>query len=461
MSNQSNKAAHPVLRTIGILLLIILLIIGGSFGYLYYTITTDTVTIDDPAALAAQTPMPASRRFVFDAAKETAQISLDKSDLWWLMLPEMGENFWKDVNRELEKYQLSVTGYGFNITEEGICVDVEAMYQSLRLPVHILTSLDFDASGFSMTMTEAKLGPFRLPAESLLRSADDLRMDVDWPVITHITDVAYRQDTVLLTGTLTQDMLSCVQKVCQNDAIGWFSTSHQAVFRAARDADGYRDFLPGLAQDPGSIEALYHDLFTLSSVQEYEDFMNTTKNLSHRFFPGIDFDGLEKENDSIRAQWVFCDVMIDKLVTQVSIDFNNRRFSLKNGAFHLGKSVFDPLNYFTDDTTLKMQQLFNVIDQNKFHLVLVGSINGYSKESPVLNKICAKKQALTQELNRNEAYPVGCVFQGLNGEYFLRYESMNILGTGNQISKSLKTVTLSEAEYTSLVQEGQIGVWIS
>ena len=82
-------------------------------------------------------------------------------------------------------------------------------------------------------------------------------------------------------------------------------------------------------------------------------------------------------------------------------------------------------------------------------------------DSPVLNKICDKKQQLTQELNRKEAYPVGCVFQGINGGYFLRYESMKISGSGNQTSKWLKTVALTEAEYNSLIQEGKIGVWIS
>ena len=456
MSNQSKKAAHPVLRTIGILLLVILLI----FGFLYYTITTDTVIMDDPAALAAQTPMPASRRFVFDAAEETAQIRLDKSDLWWLLLPEMEENFLEDVNRELEDYHLRVTGYRLNIMEEGLFIDLEAMYQSVRLPVHILTSLDFDAAGFSLTLTKANLGPIQLPAANLLSSVE-VRINADWPVVTDITDVAYGQDAVLLTGTLTQDMLSCVQQACKSDAIGWFSTSHQAVFRAARAEDGFRELLPGLAQDPGSVEALYHDLFTLAQIVDYEDFMTATRNLSHRFFPGIDYTALESEADSLRAKWTYYNVLVDKLVTQISNDFNHRRFSLKNGAFYLKKSEFDVLNYFTDDTAQKIQQLFNLIDQDKFHLVLVGSINGYSKESPVLNKICDKKQPLTQELNRKSAYPVGCVFQGINGEYFLRYESAKISGSGNQMSKWLKTVTLSQAEYDSLVQEGKIGVWIS
>ena len=460
MSNQRKKTSRSVLLSIGVFLLTTLLIIGGSICFLYFAVTTNPLTIDDPAALAEQTPMPASRRFVFDADKETAQIRLDKSDLWWLLLPEMEENFLDDVNRELENYQIRVTGYGFNITKKGIIIDLEAMYQSVRLPVHIHTLMDFDASGFTMTLTKAKLGPFRIPAGDFL-SAMDVRLDVDWPVITDITDVAYHLDTVVLTGTLTKDMLSCVQEACKNDAIGWFSTSHQAVFRAGREENGFRELLPKLEKDPGSVEKLYHDLFTMAQVYEYEDFMKASKNLSHRFFPGIDFSALEAENDAVRAQWVLCDVMMDKLVTQVSKDFNSRQFSLKNGAFYLKKNVFDPLNYFTGDTALKMQQLFHVIDQDQFRLILVGSINGYAVKSPALNRICAKDQELTQELNRKDAYPIGCVFRGRNGEYVLRYESMKISGTGSETTKVLKTVILSEAEYDSLAQEGKIGVWIS
>ena len=460
MSEQSKKVSHPIVRSLCIILLVILLIIGGSFGFLYYTITTNTVAIDDPAVLAAQAPMPASQRFVFDAAKETAQIRLEKSDLWWLLLPELDENLLENLNRELENYQLSITGYGFHITPKGICIDLEAMYQSVRLPVHILTSLDFDPSGFSLTLTKAKVGAVRVPAAGLLRSVE-ARVDVDWPVVSDITDVAYQQDAVVLTGTLTQDMLSPVRDACRNDAIGWFSTGHQAVFRAARAADGFRELLPGLEQDPGSIETLYHGLFTLAEEHEYESFMEQSRNLPHRFFPGIDYAAWKTENDAVRAEWTYYDSLVDDLVTRVSKDFNYRRFSLKNGEFYLRNSVFDVLKAFTGDTAQEMEQLFHILDPDKFHLVLVGSINGYSKNSPILSQICGKNQQLTRELNRNEAYPVGCVFQGVNGEYFLRYESIRISGAGNQMSKWLKTVTLTEEEYASLIQDGKIGVWIS
>jgi len=460
MSKQSPKARHPVLRKFGIFLLTILLLIGGCVGFLYYTTTTDVVTMDDPPAQASQAPIPAYQRFAFDAAKQTAQIRLDKSDLWWLLLPEMEENILENLNRELESYQLSITGYGFHITPKGICIDLEAMYQSVRLPMHILTSLDFDASGVSLTLVKAKLGSVRLPIGSLLRSIE-ARLDVDWPVITDITDVVYQQDAILLHGTVTQDMLSCVQIACQNNVIGWFSTSHQSAFSAAREENGFRALLPELEQNPGSIEVLYHDLFTLATTYEFADFMEATKNLSYRFFPGIDFAALETENESVREQWEFCDAMMDKLVTQVSKDFNNRRFSLKNGEFYLKGSVFDPLKYFTGDTADNIQQLFHVIEPDKFHLVLVGTLNGYAVKSPVLNRICSKDQQLTQEVNRNATYPIGCVFQGRNGEYVLRYESMKIAGTDNQMTKWLKTVILSEAEYLSLIQEGKIGVWIS
>lgn len=453
MSDRTKKTAHPVLRGIGIFLLILLLIIGGSI----FLVITDKVTVDDPATLAAGTPMPASQRFVFDAAAETVQISLDKSDLWWLLLPEMEESVLEEVHRKLEPYQLSITGYGVVITEEGVVIDLEAKYKFVRLPFHVLTALDFDAAGFSVTLVNAELGPFRLPVEKLLRSVD-VRMDVQWPVATEITDISYRQDTVVLTGTVTQELLSCVREISRNDAVGWFSASHQDVFRAARTEDGFRALLPGLEQDPGSVEELYHDMFTMAQVQEFEAFMMATKQLSHRFFPGIDFSAWEEESDTFRAKWVFCDVMMDKLVEQISIDFNNRRFRLKNGAFYLQNSVFDPLRYFNDDTALKMEQLFHVIELDKVHLVLVDCADSYGEKSPVLSRICAGNQPLTQEVSRNKAYVVGCVFQGRNGAYGLRYESLEKDG---QSMKTFKTVNLTEEEYNSLVQEGKIGVWIS
>lgn len=460
MSDKSKKAAHPALRKLGITLLILLLVIGCSVCLLYFSITKDTVTIDDPVALAAQKPMSASQRFVFDAGNESVQISLNKSDLWWLILPEMGENFLEDVNKELEKHQLSLTGYGLDITEDGVYIDVEATYQSIRIPVHILTDLEVDASGISVTLNKAKLGLISIPVKKLLSSVR-VHIDIDWPVVTDIINVAYQQDAVLLTGTLTQDMLSCAQEGCSDDAIGWFSENHQAAFRAAREEDGYRTVLPGLETDPGSVESLYHELFTMAMEYEYDDFMTSSKNLAYRFFPEIDYDGLQQERDAYREQWAYYNSLVDKLVTDVSKDFNNRRFSLKNGEFYFRNTVFDVLSYFTNDTAVEMQQMFNIIDHEKFRLVIVGSINGYSVNSPILSSICGQNQQLTKELDRSKAYTVGCVFQGTNGQYFLRYESMKISGKNSQMSKWLKTVTLTETEYASLIQEGKIGVWVS
>ena len=459
MSNKSKKAMHPVLRKISITLLVLLLIIGGSLCFLYFSITKDTVTIDDPVALAAQPPMPAAQRFVFDAGNETAQISLNKSDLWWFLLPEMEENFLESVNEALQDYQLCITGYGLDITEAGVYIDFEAMYQSVRIPLHILTDWNVDASGVSVNLSKAKLGPISLPVKKLLSSVQ-VRMDIDWPVVADITDVAYRQDTVLLTGTLNQDMLSCAQEGCKEDAIGWFSENHQTAFRAAREDDGYRGLLPGLEADPGSVETLYHALFTMAMDYEYEDFMEASKNLACRFFPEIDYDGLQQERDAYREQWTYYDALADKLVTDISKDFNNRRFSLKNGEFYFRNTVFDVLGYFTNDTAVEMQQMFNIIDHEKFRLVIVGSINGYSVNSPILSSICGQNQQLTKELNRSKAYTVGCVFQGRNGQYFLRYESMKISGQNNQMTKWLKTAALTAEEYASLIQEGKIGVWI-
>lgn len=460
MSDTAKKSSNSALRIAGILFLSITLIIIGSLVALYFTITKGAATIDDPAALADQTPMPASSRFDFDTASETAQIRLDKSDLWWLALPEMDEDFLETANHELEPYQLHLNGYGLNITEDGIIIDLEAMYRSVRLPVHILTDLDFDASGFSLTLTKAKLGPLPLPTAGLLSSVN-LQIDADWPVITDITEVSYHPDAVVLTGTVTQDMLSWVRESCQNDTIGWFSSPLQEVFRVARKEDGFRELLPGLEQDPGSVETLYYDLFILAEAHEYEAFMDTSRNLSHRFFPGIDYSGRDQEYKATQEQWMHYDSLVDQLVTQVSTDFNNRRFRLKDGEFYLGKSTFDVLNYITDDSTQQIQELFNLIDPDKFQLILVGSINGYAVDSPALNKICDKSQPLTQKLDRKAAYPVGCVFQGLNGEYFLRYESMKLTGRDNKLSKWLKSIPITEAEYQSLIQEGQIGVWIS
>ena len=65
----------------GIVILVLLLLLAGAAGFLYYSIVKAPLALDDPQAMAASAPMKAEERFSFDASNGTAQVKMDASDL--------------------------------------------------------------------------------------------------------------------------------------------------------------------------------------------------------------------------------------------------------------------------------------------------------------------------------------------------------------------------------------------
>lgn len=115
-----------------IVLLIILLLLGGTIGYLYYSVVKAPLELDDPQKMAASAPMSPEERFTF-SADGTVQVRVDKADLWSVILAHAGNDFLDIINQEISAYGLSVSGCAIHLDEEGVRLDLEVYYKQTRL----------------------------------------------------------------------------------------------------------------------------------------------------------------------------------------------------------------------------------------------------------------------------------------------------------------------------------------
>ena len=444
MENQPKKKS-PV----GIILLILLLLILGGVGYLYYSVVKAPLALDNPQALAGEKPMAVEERF--SLSQETVQVRMDKGDIWSLIQTHAGENFLDVVNDELSTYGLSVSGCAIRLEEEGVTIDLELYYGEKRLVAQVPCILEVSNGRMILTPAGAKLGMVSLPVEGLL---SDLKLEYDLalPVLEEITSVGFAKDAIVLTGTTDiQSLLPGEEKQYQ---AAMFSDSLQSLTDALLDPAGMDAYFTHLAQNPGEMEDLYRDLFTLAEPQVTETYLADRYGMTQRFFPDIDFSAVAAEEAALTELLNTQIHSLEQLLTRVANEYNDKKFTLSGGQFlKKGKEV-----RVTDYGQDEFAELFTILDPESFFLILVGAEDAYLRNTSSFYRMADEKQQFTQEVDFNRTYILGIVFRSVDGDPFLMYET-EIQGN-NTYSRSVKMLPISEEEVQALQVPETFGVWI-
>ena len=134
MAKREETEKQPKRRSrVGLVLLIILLLLAGTVGFIYYSASKAPVAVDDPRQMADLKPMDAQERFRFFAADQNVQMKVGSADIWNFVLTHAGEDFLNIINEELSAYSLSVSGCGIQIDEKGPQLNMELFYEDIRV----------------------------------------------------------------------------------------------------------------------------------------------------------------------------------------------------------------------------------------------------------------------------------------------------------------------------------------
>ena len=453
MGKNKTTENQPKRRSrVGIVFLVLLLILAGAAGYLYYSVVKAPLALDDPQKMAASKPMSAGERFRFSAADQTAQVRMDAADLWALILANTGDDFLNKINRELSAYDVSVSGCALNLEESGLQLGLELHYGETRLVAKIPCDLRFSGRHISLMPTGVKLGALSLPLESLLSDVK-LEYDVMLPVIAEVTAVSFEQDAIVLTGPMEADIRALIpqSRNLYMDAV--FAGELWPLAEAIHTREGYGQMFTGLEKNPAQVENLYRKLFVLADPKDTDAYLGSRLTLVERFFPGIDFSAVKTEQAELEAQQTVLARSLEQFFTKAVNDYNEKQFRLSDGKFLHKKKPFQAAQY----GGAEFDSLFQLLDPESVFLVLVDAENGFIRKTSSFYRMADEKQQFTQEVDFNKTYILGCVFRGVGGEPYLLYD-IEIQNTGTYV-RSTKLQPLTEEDVAALQVEGKFGVW--
>ncbi len=452
MAQQKNSEKQPKSLSKGSIVVIILLLflIAGAL-WLYYSIVKAPLDLDDPQALAASAPMDAAERFCF-TGDGSVQVKLDKADLWSLILAHTGDDLLDVIDQELSAYGLSVSGCAIRLGEAGARLDLELYYGQTRLVTKVPCDLKITGKTLFLQPTGVKLGILPLPVGSLL-SKVKLEYDLELPVISDVTQLRFLPDSVCLTGSVTPDIRNQVSSDEKLYQAAVFSEAFQPLADALQTQAGIDRILAHLEQDPGSVEALYRQLFILAGDKHTSAYLESRHGMTQRFLPGIDFSGLEAEQAALDQELSERNLVLEQFFNNLVNDYNDKKFKLSDGTFMLNRKPFDAVTYAAG----KYDSLFEVLDPESIFLILVDAEDGSIRSTSSFYRMADENQQFTQEVDYNKTYILGCVLRGVDGDPFLMYESE--VKDNNSYSRVTKMLPITEETVSQLQQAGKFGVW--
>ena len=452
MANQETYVKREKRRSKGwIAVLVLLLLLAAGAGYLYYTVCKAPVALDDPQKMASSDPMDVEDRYVF-SADGTAQVKLDAADIWTVILSQAGEDFLDTVNQELSGYDLTLSGCGIRIGEEGLNLDLELFFRETRLVAKVPCALEISGQRISLTPTGVKLGVISLPVEKLLSNLN-LEYDMSLPVVSDVTQVSYEEGAVVLTGTVEDDIRSLIPQSGDLSRYGVFCESAQTLVDYLLQEEDLSALYAHLAKKPADVEALYDQLFLLTEAETAEHYLDSCCGLAQRFFPGIRFDTQEARQTALREEMTLLGNSLELFFTSLANDYNEKNFRLSDGEFLLNRKPFRAAEYGGG----QFADLFQVLDPESFFLILVDAEDGFIRKTSSFYRMADEKQQFTQEVDFNKTYILGCVFRSVDGEPFLMYDT-EIQGN-NTYTRKVTLRPLTEEAVSALQEPGKFGVW--
>jgi len=453
MAQTKETGKKPKKRSrVGIVLLVLLLIVAGAAGYLYYSIVKAPLALDDPQKMAASAPMPAGERFRFSAADRTVQIKMDKADIWSLILAQAGNDFLDKINAELTPYGLSVSGCAIGMDEAGLRLDLELFYKETRLVARVPCTLEADGRNVSLTPTGLKLGVISLPVEGLL-SSFNMNYELTLPVITEVKRIEVVRDALVLTGPMEQDVRMLVPVDEKLDLAAVFCETQQPLVDYLLARTDLTELWSHLEQNPADVEKLYQGLFVLADPRVTEEYTDSRHGMTRRFLPGVNFSAAAEEQVALIRRESILTAGLEQLFTDLVNDYNNIAFRLSNGEFLLKGKPFNAAEY----GAVKYDTLFGVLDPESFFLILVDVEDGFIRKTSSFYRMADANQQFTQTVDFNKTYILGCVFRSVDGDPFVMYEAE--VHEGNTYYRNIVMRSVTEEVVSALKEPGKFGVW--
>lgn len=459
-----------------VILCLILIIITATAALYIYSKTAKT-TRDDVAAIVSSEGMPAAQRYSFDAASLKMEISIDKSDLWWLFKEIDEEDIIGEIADDLESSGFTLKSYGMDITGKGILISTELTYGNfLRLPLKLLANASADNGTLTISPSGVYLGKIRLPVEKLPLdrlasgfgmdsgfSLDGYKFDIDLSdlgLLSMLTGIYFEDSRMVMEYNLDESLFSHSISAFGNN-LDWYADQCTDSIEVLREyceggalGERFTRLVQGFSSNPDSFSGFIAETLAVASESASEEYLDKNAAWLARFMPEITGKSISEQHSSLYNLCAERSTLFDSLLDTLLTSYNSREFGIDKSGVTYNKKPFDLQSYLGAD----WNKYSGWLDATSFRLVLIGSRNAYDDKTPFLRKITGSRDYIDKVDTLDTKLPMGFIVKMKDGTPVLKYFSVTV-AEREKIEITNRTVILDNAKYESMRNNTLVPVW--
>ncbi len=459
-----------------IILVLVLIVIAASTALYIYSKNAKT-TSDDVAAIISAEPMPASERYSFDASTLKMELSIDKSDLWWLLKEIENEDIIGEITSDLESNGLTLQSYGLDITPKGILISTEITYGDfLRLPLKLSTNTTCNNGTLTISPAGVYLGKIWLPLDKFpfnrLASVygidhdfdfDDYTYEIvlsDWDMLPMLTDIYFEDIRMVMVYNLDESLFPHSISA-YGDNLDWFAEECTDCIEVLSEyceegalGERFTRLVENFSSNPGSFSGFIAETLAVSYESASKKYLDKNKPWLVRFMPEI----TEKNVSALHASlYKICAErfsLFDSLLDTLQASYNSREFGIDERGVTYNNKPFNLESYLGDD----WDQYSGWLDASSFRPVLIGTKSAYDAKTPLLRKITDSREYMDYVDTLEGKFPMGFIVKMRDGTPVLKYYNVTIIKK-EKLQLSNRTVVLDNTKYESMMNDALVPVW--
>ena len=461
------------LKAIGIILLVIVLIVGGFAAFLFIGMNRMDLVADDPAALAAESPMDVSERLSFDPIYSSVSINFNKGDIYWYLDKYLGVPIDSLIAEALQGYPVTLNSYGLNPSETDPTLDISANYKNIKLAAKVELELSCDDSHIYIKPSAVRLGKIRVPvsliAEKFAFNESDLLVSFDYEhcMMTETTDILWTDTGFRMTGAFDSALLDASMRSQYGNSIIHMRILQSDYLEYAKIATAYLDdeatglqtMLEILQGNPGLYPEIIKQLLVCGKANQMNKFTPEKANCGfyYRINPGYDTGHYADENAAEHSQLSGRIELLVDLVEKIAKDYEKSRFKMNDSGFTYNGKAFDLETYLGKS----WNKYSEFLSKDDVMLGVADYSGAHNSRNPLLKKLASSDTIFSEVPDLGEEYPIIVIVKGQDGSHFAAYCSLNNRVQQGEIIKTYEYYIneMNPSEFDKITADGKIPIW--
>ena len=418
------KKKHTGLIVFFVILAIIILIPVAAYIYL----SKSSFEIDDIYSIPGRPTLSETERFSVDAAADTMDVRLNKSDTAFIVIDVMDLD---ELKTELEEYDIVYDRIGLSVDDGYVDLEFNAMWKDF-LPLPVRVCFDPVAKGTELEFKLEKicLGPKLRLGGSIVRFIGDIaEVTADMTEYCSIFSdmVKADADDDILTVTiaeplkwLTKDTADSMRMIFWNDYIGTDPLEELISAIENGDAETCDKWLKDLEAYPESYADLkVQELVYSSNLKEMQFFLDEGGEMFERLFPRLDKSavnaGIDEKKDLVaERRRQLCSV-----AHEIAELYCKKGIATDGAQFYNLKAKKEPLAISQFSRGAEVEEW---LDTSTMRFVYGHVTNHWLDEAPALKKIPVIGKHAFDNIDESKVYLPYMVFISLADRPVMAYE---------------------------------------